>query len=158
MQRSIYPVAIFVRKPRACGRSDIAMNMFGKFDAGNGSQTLTRRIMIVCAAVAVGGLALAAILDRTTGDNAAWVVAPDASGALHALHRAPRAEAPVAGIRYGEVDYLPTASIPQTRQGDLRQGRVNQERRPQDRGSQDALRWKNVVTDPSLGLPPGFPR
>lgn len=107
------------------------MNLFGNA-AADGQGRLIRHIAIAGAAVAVTAVVAASLLDRAARDGslnslAFWGAAPDPS---RMLANAPRPSAPVGGIRYGAVDYMPTASIPANRQ-----------------------RVRNVVSDPSLGMP-----
>ncbi len=107
------------------------MNWFGNSTLdGNGK--LVRQVAIGGALVAICAIAAAGFLDRAARDGSLasiqiWGGSGDPARNMAGI---PRSADPVGGIRYGNVDYMPTASIPASRQ-----------------------RIKNVVADPALGMP-----
>lgn len=107
------------------------MNIFGA-ETADGSGKLLNRIVLagfICAGAAIASVIF---LDHASRDGtlAGPVPAPqpDYNRVLGALPQA-QERGPV-GVRYGGVDYMPTASIPASQQ-----------------------KVKNVVADPALGMP-----
>lgn len=111
------------------------MNLFGHGTAGDGSNALLRNIGLAGAVVTLGAILAVSTLDRASRDGtlnsiAGWGVDSDLNKRMAAMPRPSSEPGKVIGIRYGNVDYTTTASIP--------------------RGQR---RIKNVITDPSLGMP-----
>lgn len=109
------------------------MNLFGPVQPVDGSGSLLRKVMIGAGAVALIAIGSAAFLDNAARDGsldrfAHWTNSSDLKSRTANLPR-PTDGQPVAGVRYGGVDYMPTASI----------------------GGKS--KFKNVLDDPSLGMP-----
>ena len=107
------------------------MNIFGAGTADGNGRLLNR---IVVAGFVCAGAAIASVifLDHAARDGTLARLAPASqSNYAQTLMSLPQSQerGPV-GVRYGGVDYMPTASIPASQQ-----------------------RIKNVVADPSLGMP-----
>jgi len=105
------------------------MNIFGA-EAADGSGKFLNRI--VFAGFVLAGVAIASVvyLDHA-GRNGSLATFWPAGDVERRLQNLPQSqEAGRIGVRYGNVDYMPTASIPASRQT-----------------------VKNVVSDPSLGMP-----
>lgn len=108
------------------------MNIFGA-DAADGSGKLLNKIVVT--GFALAGLAIVGVLalDHASRDGSltAWVASKPESDLNRRLSNLPQSDSrgPV-GVRYGNIDYMPTASIPASQQ-----------------------RIKNVVADPALGMP-----
>ena len=103
------------------------MNLFGN-SAVDGSGKLVRHVAMAGAAVILAAVAAAVFLDRAANDGT--LASLSFGNAPRGMAGVPRSQEPTGGVRYGNVDYMPTASIP---------------------GQKSRL--KNVVTDPSLGMP-----
>lgn len=110
------------------------MNLFGNGVAGDGSNRLLRTITLAGGIISVGALIATATLDSASRNkNSNWVSGLGSSFGKHnkvARSPQPVSQRPRIGIRYGNVDYMPTATIP---------GKKS--------------RIKNVIADPSLGMP-----
>lgn len=109
------------------------MNLFGPVQPVDGSGALLRKVVFGAAAVAIVSLASAAYLDHAARQGSLnrighWAGGSDLKSRTANLPR-PTSGQPVAGVRYGGVDYMPTAST----------------------GGKS--RFKNVLDDPSLGMP-----
>jgi len=114
---------------------ELAMNLFGNGTAGDGSNNLLRKIGFAGAILTIGAIIAASTLDKASRNGtlnriAGWGVESDLNKRMAAMPRHSNEPGKVIGIRYGKVDYTTTASIP--------------------RGQR---RMKNVITDPSLGMP-----
>ncbi len=113
------------------------MNLFGNGAAGDGSGNLLRNIAIAGAVVTVGALLGANMLDSAARNGtlnriAGWGVERDLNKRMANMPRPTQSNAPgkVIGIRYGNVDYTTTASIPGQKS-----------------------KFKNVIANPGLGMP-----
>ena len=91
-----------------------------------GSGRLVRQFALAGGAVALLAVAAAAFLDNAASTGFAGLIG-DNTPKLSSL---PRPVQTTSGIRYGNTDYMPTASIPASKQ-----------------------KIKNVVSDTSLGMP-----
>lgn len=106
------------------------MNLFGNASA-DGAGKLVRNIAVAGGLVAFFAVAAAGYLDRSAQDGFIAEMAQKGFGAApRGVASVPHPSAPAGGVRYGDVDYMPTASIPASQQ-----------------------KIKNVVSDPRLGLP-----
>ena len=113
------------------------MNLFGNNAAGDGSGNLVRNIAIAGAVVTVGALFAGNMLDNAAQNGtlnriAGWGVEKDLNTRMANMPR-PIQSSPsssVVGIRYGNVDYTTTASIPGQKS-----------------------KFKNVIANPGLGMP-----
>lgn len=107
------------------------MNIFGA-DTADGSGKLLNRIVLagfICASAAIASVIF---LDHAAREGTlASLVPAQQSDYNRSLSAMPQSQerGPV-GVRYGGVDYMPTASIPASQQ-----------------------KVKNVVADPALGMP-----
>jgi hypothetical protein len=111
-------------------QKDARMNLFGNSTVdGNGK--LVRNIALAGGIVAVCAVVAASFLDRAAqnGTLASINIWGSSDPSRH-MAGVPRAGEAVGGVRYGNVDYMSTATIPANRQ-----------------------RVKNVVADPTLGMP-----
>jgi hypothetical protein len=111
------------------------MNLFGHGTAGDGSNTLLRNIGIAGAVVAIAAVIAVSSLDKASRDGtlnriAGWGVDKDLNRRMANMPRPSNEPGKVIGVRYGNVDYTTTASIP---------------------GGKSKM--KNVITDPDLGMP-----
>ncbi len=105
------------------------MNLFGDTES-DGNGRLVRQVALGASVVVFAALVATLFLDEAAKDGS---LASLSGGSLNpGRHMAtiPRSSTPAGGVRYGNVDYMPTASIPAGRQ-----------------------KIKNVVSDPSLGMP-----
>lgn len=106
------------------------MNLFGT-DSADGNGKLVRHIVIAGAVVAVAAVAAASFLDRAARDGSLNSIAFwGSSDPSRNMAGVPQSGQVTGGVRYGNVDYMPTATIPGQKP-----------------------RMKNVVSDPRLGLP-----
>ncbi len=111
------------------------MNLFGNSAVGDGSNSLLRNIALAGGVIILGALVGAASLDKAAKDGtlnkiAGWGVKRDMNARMANIPRSNDAPGKVIGIRYGNVDYTPTASI-----------------------NGQKSRFKNTFADPSLGMP-----
>ena len=106
------------------------MNLFGSSEAGSDGR-LVRNVALAGGFVALIAVAAAAFLDNAAQNGSlASLGFLTGNDPARQMANVPRASEPRGGVRYGDVDYMPTASIP---------------------GSQKKI--KNVVSDPKLGMP-----
>ncbi len=95
-------------------------------DHTEGTGKLVRQFAIAGGAVVMLAVAAAAFLDDAASNGFAGLIG-NSEPKLSAL---PRPVQTTSGVRYGDTDYMPTASIPANKQ-----------------------KFKNVVSDTSLGMP-----
>ena len=101
------------------------MNLFGNTSAdGNGK--LVRQLSLTGGLVIIIAMGAASYLDSAAKNGFAGL----SGNASRILANVPKPAQATGGIRYGNVDYMPTASIPASQQ-----------------------RVKNVLSDTSLGMP-----
>lgn len=108
------------------------MNLFGN-SAADGSHALLRRVAFAGIAIVAAATAMAHFTEKAARDGSLAFLPPGiffSNGPDTTLARLPRPSEQNTGVRYGNVDYMATASIPASKQ-----------------------RVKNVVSDPSLGMP-----
>lgn len=108
------------------------MNIFGA-EAADGSGRLINKIVMIGFALAGSAIIGVLALDHSTreGTLARWVASKPDSDLSRRLSNLPQSsERGPVGVRYGNIDYMPTATVPAAQQ-----------------------RIKNVVGDPSLGMP-----
>lgn len=105
------------------------MNLFGNASA-DGAGKLVRNIALAGGVVALLSVAVAGFLDRSAQDGLIAEIAQKGFNAPRGMASVPQSGAATGGVRYGNVDYMPTASIPASQQ-----------------------RVRNVISDPRLGLP-----
>lgn len=111
------------------------MNLLGNGTVGDGSNKLVRNIVLVNAGLIIASVLAVNYLDLANRDGTLEQIASSLKSNKYeaSLAKAPKPTGDpsrIVGIRYGNVDYTATASIPKK-----------------------SSRFKNVVTDPSLGQP-----